>query len=403
MSSRLIGAVAVVVAGAVLVTGCTTGANEPVAAARPGASSASSTPTQPAARISVNVADGASAVPSTTRLKVTVADGRIDHVDVRTAEGETVPGTASGVAWTAEAGHLLTPSTTYTVTARASNPAGQATTTTSTFTTFTPAVDASYMLPYGGDTTYGTGIAPTVQFDSAVTSEKFRQEVERRVSVTTTPKQEGAWGWLDNRQLMWRPKEPFTPETKVTLTADLAGVQTGADKFVTTDRDTAFTIGRDRRSYVDISGHQMTVTEGGKTLRRIPVSNGRPTPKSETRTGTKVIIEKAADITMDSSTVGTPEGQPGYYKIDTKYNLRVTWTGEFLHSAPWSVGAQGVANVTNGCVNMSPEQAKWMFDTSLIGDIVTFTGSNRRMKPTDGLGVWEFSWAQWKQQSARAR
>ena len=35
---------------------------------------------------------------------------------------------------------------------------------------------------------------------------------------------------------------------------------------------------------------------------------------------------------MDSATVGIPKGDPNYYKIHTKWNMRLTWTGEYLHS-----------------------------------------------------------------------
>ena len=94
------------------------------------------------------------------------------------------------------------------------------------------------------------------------------------------------------------------------------------------------------------------------------------------------------------------KGEPGYYKLDTRWNMRVTWTGEYLHSAPWSVGSQGSSNVSHGCVNMAPENAKWMFDNSMIGDVVDFTGSSRVFQPTEGIGVWQYSWAEWQKRSA---
>ncbi|HQV91060.1 MAG TPA: L,D-transpeptidase, partial [Phycicoccus sp.] len=95
-------------------------------------------------------------------------------------------------------------------------------------------------------------------------------------------------------------------------------------------------------------------------------------------------------------------GSPGYYKVDTKWNLRVTWTGEFLHSAPWSVGAQGSDNVSHGCTNMSPENAEWMFNFSKAGDVVQVSGSGRQFLPSEGIGVWQYSFDDWKKQSALA-
>jgi lipoprotein-anchoring transpeptidase ErfK/SrfK len=153
-------------------------------------------------------------------------------------------------------------------------------------------------------------------------------------------------------------------------------------------------------STVDMKAHTMTVRRGGEVIRTIPVSTGKPGPLTETRYGTKVIIRKEGTVRMDSSTVGIPKGDPDYYNLETKWNLRVTWTGEYLHSAPWSVGSQGSANVSHGCVNMSPANAQWMFENSKVGDVVKFTGSNRAFQPHEGIGVWMYDFAGWKAQSA---
>ena len=247
------------------------------------------------------------------------------------------------------------------------------------------------LIPNGG--TVGVGMPVTVQFASPVVTKAERVEVEKRVKVTTVPAQQGAWGWLDNRQLMWRPSVYWLPGTKVTLSTPLHGVKTGPD-------GTSFTVGAAMVSTVDMKAHTMTVRRDGKVIRRFPVSTGRPGALTETRYGTKVIIERNNAITMDSATVGIPKGSPGYYKIDTKWNLRVTWTGEFIQSAPWSVNSQGTENVSHGCTNLAPADAEWMFNNSKMGDIVTFTGSSRAFKPTEGIGVWVYDFAGWKAQSA---
>jgi lipoprotein-anchoring transpeptidase ErfK/SrfK len=388
----------------VLLAGCSGSVNSPatdnVAAGSGSSSSTSSSPspTPTPAELDITPAKGATGVLPTEQVVVKASSGTLGEVTVTDANGKKVAGeTGTDGTWTSSA--RLAPSAAYTVTAAATGPDGTPSTTTSTFKTLKPKVTATYGILNSG-ATVGVGMPVSIQFDSAVTTAKLRGEIEKLVKVTTSPKQAGAWGWLDNRQLMWRPAKYWQPGTKVTISAPLTGVQTGEGKWVANDDAASFTIGSSMVSTVDIRSHQMTVRRGGQVIKVIPVSTGRPGATTETRSGTKVIIRKEGHVTMDSTTIGIPKGKPGYYKEETDWNLRVTWTGEYLHSAPWSVGAQGNTNVSHGCVNMSPANAKWMFENSKVGDVVKFTGSNRPFLPTEGIGVWQYSYASWKAQSA---
>jgi len=358
------------------------------------------TPTSTPAVLDVFPADLATDVAPNVPVTVKASSGVLGAVTLADAKGQTVGGQAGpdGV-WTSS--ELLRPSTVYTLTMASTGPDGTATTTSSTFTTLTPKVTATYgLIPNGG--VVGVGMPVIVQFDTGVITKAQRAEVEKRVKVTTVPVQQGAWGWLDNRQLMWRPKDYWFPGTKVTVSTPLHGLQTGDDKWIAGDDQTRFTVGSSMVSTVDMIAHTLVVRRDGVVIRAIKVSTGKPGPKTETRYGTKVIIERNSAITMDSATVGIPKGAPGYYKIDTKWNLRLTWTGEFIHSAPWSVNAQGTQNVSHGCTNMAPADAQWMFNISKMGDIVKFTGSSRPFRPTEGIGVWVYDFVGWKAQSALA-
>ena len=361
---------------------------------------ATPTPTTTPAVLDVIPADLATDVAPNVPVTVKASSGVLGAVTLADAKGQTVGGQAGpdGV-WTSSV--LLRPSTVYTLTMAATGPDGTETTTSSTFTTLTPKVTATYgLIPNGG--IVGVGMPVIVQFDTGVITKAQRAEVEKRVKVTTVPVQQGAWGWLDNRQLMWRPKDYWFPGTKVTVSTPLHGLQTGADKWIAGDDQTSFTVGSSMVSTVDVNAHTMIVRRDGVPVRTFKVSTGKPGPLTETRNGTKVIIERNAAITMDSATVGIPKGDPNYYKIDTKWNLRLTWTGEFIHSAPWSVNAQGTQNVSHGCTNMAPADAQWMFSSSRMGDIVKFTGSSRAFRPTEGIGVWVYDFVGWKAQSALA-
>jgi lipoprotein-anchoring transpeptidase ErfK/SrfK len=378
-------------------TAASPGANHPGGGA---SVSSSSTPTvtPTPAELSITPADKATDVLPSAPITVKASTGTLNQVVVADANGKPVKGAtdASGQ-WTSSA--RLAPSTAYTITTKATGPDGTASTTTSTFTTLKPKVTATYGILNSGETV-GVGMPASIQFDSAVATKALRAQIEKLVKVTTAPAQKGSWGWLDSRQLMWRPATYWQPGTKVTINAPLTGVQTGPDKWIAHDDSASFTVGSAMISMVNIKTHEMTVTRGGQVIKTIPVSTGRPGPLTETRSGTKVIIRKEGQVTMDSTTIGIPKGDPNYYKIDTKFNLRLTWTGEYIHSAPWSVGSQGNTNVSHGCTNMSPANAQWMFENSKVGDIVKFTGSNRPFLPTEGIGVWQYTFAGWQKQSA---
>jgi lipoprotein-anchoring transpeptidase ErfK/SrfK len=353
--------------------------------------------TRPAV-LDVYPADRATGVAPDVRVTVRASSGTFGAVRLADATGDRVAG-RKGPDGTWRTSELLRPSTAYTLTVASPAPDGTVSTTRSTFETLRPKVTATYaVLPSGG--TVGVGMPVIIRFDSAVTSRTRRAEVEKRVRVIAVPDQQGAWGWLDDRQLMWRPRSYWLPGTKVTVSANLHGVRTGVDKWVGGDGGASFTVGPSMVSSVDMRTHKMTVRRDGTVIRTFPVSTGKPGPLTETRSGVKIIIERSAEVVMDSATIGIAKGEPDYYKMAVKWNLRLTWTGEYIHSAPWSVGVQGFQNVSHGCTNMAPADAEWLFDNSRMGDVVRFTGSSRAFAPTEGIGVWVYDYAGWKALSA---
>jgi lipoprotein-anchoring transpeptidase ErfK/SrfK len=102
---------------------------------------------------------------------------------------------------------------------------------------------------------------------------------------------------------------------------------------------------------------------------------------------------------MDSATTGNP----GEYRIPTEWNVRMTYSGTFFHAAPWSTGAQGNSNVSHGCVNASPANAKWFYHFTDRGDIIEVTGTSRRLEFGNGPTPWAKSWIEWLAGSALGR
>ncbi|WP_157371670.1 Ig-like domain-containing protein [Angustibacter sp. Root456] len=387
-----------VAAAAIAIAGCQSSTPQAAAHDRPSVTSPSTPAVEPAS-LTISPTDGSTSVRPDATITVSADGGTLQDVSVRSGDGAAVEGTLNDAktTWTAKGG--LRPSATYQVSASAVNEAGEATSQTATLTTLKPRDTATYGIIPSGSTPVGVGMPVAIQFVTPVDADT-RAAVERRVSVTSTPAMKGAWGWLDGRQLIWRPATYWKPGTKVTVKANIAGIETHNGLWTDHDASSTFTIGDAMVSTVNTKTHRMTVTRNGKVLRVLKVSTGRPGSDTETRNGIKVILSRESQHTMDSATIGIKKGEKGYYNIDTKWAMRLTWSGEFLHSAPWSVGAQGNANVSHGCTNLAPADAKWLFDHSRMGDVVKFVGSTRKLEEYNGYTMWNETLAQWAKHSA---
>jgi lipoprotein-anchoring transpeptidase ErfK/SrfK len=198
----------------------------------------------------------------------------------------------------------------------------------------------------------------------------------------------------------WRPAKFWKPGTKVTVKADIASVPAGGGIYGQTSRTSTFSIGRSMISKVDTRSDQMRVYRDGVLIRTIPITTGRQ-PDFTTRSGIKVIVEKDRYQNMNSETIGiNPNGPNGYNLKGVEFAMRLTYSGEFLHAAPWSVASQGHANVSHGCTGMSTANAGWLFENSIIGDVVEYTGTTRPMTLTNGFGDWNLPFAQYGQGSS---
>jgi lipoprotein-anchoring transpeptidase ErfK/SrfK len=350
----------------------------------------------PAVSLKLTPADTASGVRPDAHATVAASGGTIRSVRVTGPDGKPLDGKfAKGHrSWTSTA--VLSPASSYRMSVVGVNPSGVVTRRTSSFTTLEPAalLNASVM-PLDGETV-GVGMPIAIFFNQPVSN---RAAVERRLHVTTSGQVDGAWHWFNDKEIHYRPQAYWPSGTKVTLNVDLNGVDAGNGVWGQRDREIAFTIGQRHVSVVNVNSHKMTVTSGSKTVKVFPISAGRP--KYPTTNGIHFTLEKAKTVTMDSATVGIPRDSPDGYYEQVHWNVRISNTGEFVHAAPWSVGSQGSANVSHGCVNLSVANATWFYNFSQRGDIVQVVGSPKQ--PNDwALGVvdWNVPWSQWLSGSA---
>jgi len=76
------------------------------------------------------------------------------------------------------------------------------------------------------------------------------------------------------------------------------------------------------------------------------------------------------------------------------YALYLGWPKFLIHDTnkPDGVGR----NVSHGCINLSPDNAKWFFDHVKKGDVViNINTGGPDLKPYDGFGDWQVPWGQW--------
>lgn len=364
----------------------------------PGTPESSEPAPVPSAEITSTVPAGAKDVKVNRTLRLDVTDGTFSTVRVTGKEGALSGDLAAdSLSW--QSTGRLQPGETYKVRGVAVDGAGLETVYRARFRTENLSLDQQTypsFVPQPGSTV-GVGMPVIVRFDVPVTD---HASIEKHLTVTSKPTQPGAFHWISDHEVHWRPKKYWKPGTKVTVDADIDSVPAGNGVFGQMSRKTNFTIGRSMVSKVNMETHQMQVFRDGKLIRTIPITTGEQ-PKFTTRSGTKIIIEKFRTKRMNSETVGIPvDSADGYDLDDVEYAMRVTYSGEFLHAAPWSVGSQGYANVSHGCTGMSTSNAGWLYDNTIIGDVVEYVGSDRPMTLENGYGDWNLPFKDYRDGSA---
>jgi lipoprotein-anchoring transpeptidase ErfK/SrfK len=347
-------------------------------------------------RLTTKPADRTGAVPLDARVRVDASNGHLTSVQVTPASGKALAGslTSDGITW--RSAGALAPGTRYRVTVVAADQAGVTTRQVSSFTTLTPRrVLSTSIMPLEGQTV-GVGMPIAVWFNQSVAD---RAAVERRLKVETSSGVEGAWRWFNDREIHFRPEKFWPAGERVTINLGLAGVKAAPGTWGVTNRTVQFRVGDSRVSTVSAKSHTMKVTVNDRVVKTIPVSTGRD--KYPTTNGVHFVISKEQDKLMDSSTVGIPRNSPDGYYEHVYWSVRISNSGEFVHAAPWSVGSQGRANVSHGCVNMSTENAQWFFKLAQPGDVVTVVGSPKKPNSwTLGVADWNISWSRWLAGSA---
>ena len=209
-----------------------------------------------------------------------------------------------------------------------------------------PAVAA--IEPANGDTV-GVGYPVTVTFATPVAN---RAIAERSIAIDAAESPGAQFVWLSDNAVQVKPDGFWPAHSKIAVTAGGAA--------------TSFQTGAAVVGVADLSAHTFTVSIDDQVIREMPASMGKP--KYPTPIGSFSALEKQRTVTFDSRTIGIPLSDPEGYLIKGEYAVRVTWGGVYVHSAPWSVGSQGYANVSHGCINLSPDNAAWYFDMVHVGD-----------------------------------
>nr|WP_031008283.1 Ig-like domain-containing protein [Streptomyces sp. NRRL F-5727] len=249
----------------------------------------------------------------------------------------------------------------------------------------------------GGARTYGVGQPVTAELSHPVPADApgARRIVERALEVRSEPRAVGAWHWVDADTLHYRPRAYWPAGATVRVRSALAGTRVTDRLYGGPSRPLTFSTGARVEAVTDVAAHEMRVYRDGRLLRVIPVTTGKR--GFRTRVGTKVVLGKERMVRMRGDSIGIARGSREFYDLKVRWATRVTWSGEYLHAAPWSLDAQGSTDVSHGCTGMSTEAARWFFRTVREGDLVrVVNGYGEPMAPFgNGYGDWNLDWPEW--------
>ena len=319
------------------------------------------------------------------------------------ADGAQLAGAvaASGASWSSD--DLAYPATTYDLTATYTDSNGMAQTVKGTVHVGALANTSSIgytVTPSGGSV--GVNAPLVIRFYAAVSD---RKAVERALHVYSSTPVVGAWHWINSSEVHFRPQTAWAAHSQIRLVAALEWARLAPTLFARSSTTVNLTVGDSHVTKVNGITHMMSVYVNGKLYGYWPTSMGRPA--FATRSGSYIVLSKVPTLRMTScsASITCDKKSTNYYDLTVDWDARLTWSGTFIHSAPWSVWAQGQSNVSHGCINLSPQHAISFYALAQYGDLVTVTGTPRT--PADllaagdpGMTDWNTTWSSWVAGSA---
>ncbi len=333
-------------------------------------------------------------------ITVTVAKGTIKEISLVNPAGYHVKGALSKdkASWTS--GEDLGFGKTYKLAGTAAGTDGKTVPITGSYTMLDPAKQARTTISPGDGAVVGVAMPVMIQFLTSPPQD--RALIEKNVSITTTPKVNGGWAWIDHDGGIWgldyRPKGYWPEGTKVHVEAKMYGLKFADGSYGKTDVSSSFTIGRNQVVIANANAHNIVVKRGGKTVATYPASYGASTDTDtstghtatdrQTHSGIHVVNDLKPDITMTSPLFK--------YSEKEKWNVRISDNGEFIHANPDTINQQGHTNVSHGCINLSLASANAYFHTAMVGDPVEVTGTQVKLGPADGdIFDYAIDWNTW--------
>nr|WP_280402205.1 Ig-like domain-containing protein [Nocardia carnea] len=337
------------------------------------------------------VKDGEVGVSPAAQMKFEVSDGMFTDVALLNPDDQPVAGQLSedGRSWSTT--EPLGYSKTYRLQARSIGLGGESTAAMSFTTTAPGNVTKPYLVPGEGEVV-GIGQPVAIQFDENIPDRKAAQDA---ITIKTNPPVEGAFYWVNNREVRWRPEHFWAPGTRVDIDVNVYGKDLGNGLYGQDDIHSHFTVGDAVIFTADDNTKMVTVEKNGQVIRTMPTSMGKD--DTPTDNGIYILADRHEHIVMDSSTYGVAVNSPDGYRTDVNWATRMSYSGIFFHSAPWSLGAQGNTNTSHGCLNLSPADAQWVYNNAKRGDIAIVKNTvGGTLSGVDGLGDWNIPWPEWK-------
>lgn len=393
-------ALTLMVVGVLAATASCSGSSTGLSGLPGGTAGAGSAAPPPVATVSGSPAFDAADLSPTTPVTISVARGTITKLSFTNPTGVAVDGTlaADKTSWTLA--EPLGYGRTYTVSGTAIGTDGKTVPIEGSYTTVTPTDEITTSISPGDGAVVGVAAPVIVHLGF---EPEDRALVEKSIKITTTPQVEGAWAWIQHDgdkwpSLDWRPKSYWPAQTQVHVESNVYGVDFGGGYFGGDNVTSDFTIGRNQVVLADANAHDIVVQRDGVTVATYDASYGSGDdigdPNRVTRSGVHVVTGKQETTKMSNPAYG-------YTDVTEHWAVRISNNGEFIHQNQDTVGAQGVVNVSHGCINLSAKSAEAYFKSAIYGDPVEVTGTSVPLSSADGdIYDWAIPWSEWLTMSA---